>query len=161
MSQYEKITLILQTAVAVAAFATLAVYYHQLLAMSKQVKAAQDSSAAQSALYLVNFLQSQEVRAARECVRSVLSKKELSEWSEEERRCASLVCSNYDVVAGLLKAQLAPLELISKNWTPSIRHCHEVLQPFVDEIRAKPGADPSYWSNFDWLCQKVSSQSAA
>lgn len=155
MSTYEKLTLLLQAIIGVAAFATLAVYYHQLRVMSKQLAAMQEASRAQSALSLVNSLQSAEVRAARQCVRETLSQKPLDQWSDQERRSASQVIANYDVVAGLLKANLAPAELIVMNWGPSIKHCYEVLAPFVAEIRAKPGADATYWSNFDWLYTQV------
>ncbi|QKO22696.1 hypothetical protein [Rhodoferax sp. BAB1] len=151
MTLYEKTTLALQLVVAVGVFATLGVYYHQLKVMAKQLSAMQDSSRVTSALAIVAFLQSDDVRAARQCVREVLSKKELAEWSSDERRAASTVTANYDVAAALLKSGLAPAELVTVNWGPSIKHCYEVLKPFVEEHRSKPGADPMYWSNFDWL----------
>lgn len=157
MNTFEKLTLLLQTILGFAAFATLAVYYHQLRVMSKQLATMQESSRAQSALSLVTSLQLPEVRAARQCVREVLSKKSLAQWSDEERRHASLVTANYDVVAGLLKANLAPVELIAINWGPSIKHCYQVLEPFIAEMRSKPGADSRYWSNFDWLYAQVQS----
>jgi hypothetical protein len=151
MSTYENLTLALQAIVAVAAFATLAVYYHQLKIMGRQLGAMQKSSEVQSALSVVGFLQAAEVRAARECVRGVLSAKPLAEWSVDERRLASVVSANYDVVAALLKSGLCSPELITANWGPSIRHCYEVLKPFLEEHRSKPGGDPEYWSNFAWL----------
>lgn len=155
MTTYEQLTLILQAIIGVAAFFTLAVYYHQLRVMSKQLAAMQEASRAQGALSLVTSLQAPDVRAARQCVREVLSRKPLAEWSEDERRHASLVVANYDVVAGLLKANLAPAELIVTNWGPSITHCYQVLDPFIAEVRSRPGADARYWSNFDWLYAQV------
>jgi hypothetical protein len=137
MSQYEQVSLILQAIVAVGAFATLGIYYHQLKVMSGQLTTMQEASRAQGALSLVSFLQSEDVRAARKCVREVLSAKEFTEWTDAERTCAALVTSNYDVVAALLKAGLAPSEVITRNWGPSIRHCYEVLTPFVKEHRAQ------------------------
>lgn len=123
--------------------------------MGGQLTAMQKSSETQSALSVVSFLQTAEVRAARECVRGILSLKPLSEWSADERRHASVVTANYDVVAAMLKSGLCSVELISANWGPSIRHCYEVLKPFIEEHRAKPGADPDYWSNFAWLYSRV------
>lgn len=155
MSEYEKLTLALQVVVAVAAFASLAFVYRQIRVMVDQIIATQEASRAQSAIAIVNFLQSADVREARRCVRSELSKKHHSNWSDDERNQASIVCANYDVVAGLLHAKLAPVELISTNWGPSITHCHEILSPFMSDIRSKPGGHPYYWKNFDWLRSQV------
>lgn len=155
MTEYEKLTLVLQAVVAVTAFVSLAFLYRQVRVMVNQIIATQEASRAQSAIAIVNFLQSSEVREARHCVRSELSKKHHSNWSDEERNQASLVCANYDVVAGLLRAKLAPNDLISTNWGPSIIHCHETLSPFMSDIRSKPGGHPEYWRNFDWLRSQV------
>lgn len=157
MSDYEKLTLVLQIIVAVAAFLSLAFLYRQVRVMVGQIIATQEASRAQSALAIVGFLQSTDVRAARHCVRSVLSLKHHSQWSDDEKGHASAVCANYDVAAGLLRAGLTPIDLIAANWGPSIVHCHEVLSPFMSELRSKPGGNPDYWKNFDWLRLQVSS----
>lgn len=155
MTEYEKWNLVLQAAVAITAFATLAFLYRQVRVMVDQIVATQEASRAQSVMAIVSFLQSNDVRASRECVRSVLSTKHHSQWSEEEKRHAAAVCANYDVAASLLKARLAPVDLIVANWGPSIVHCHQVLSPYVSELRLRPGAHPAYWSNFDWLRAQV------
>lgn len=156
MSTYdEALSLLLQLTVGVAAFVTLFFLYRQLRVMQDQLFAMQETTKAQSALSLVSFLQAPEVRAARQTVREVLSKKPLAEWSTVERQAASMVCANYDVAAGLLRARLAPAELVVNNWGPSIRHCHQILRPYVEELRAGPGGHSSYWSNFDWLCSEA------
>lgn len=157
MTDYEKLTLILQGVVTVTAFATLVFLYKQARVMVDQIIATQEASRAQSALALVDFLQSAEVREARQCVRSDLSKKHHSLWTEEEKRFASVVCANYDVAASLLRAKLAPVDLIVVNWGPSIAHCHQVLSPYMSELRSRPGGNPRYWSNFDWLHSQVAS----
>lgn len=151
MTTYEKATLVLQALVALAAFATLAFLYRQVRVMASQMVATQDATRAQSALALANFLQSTEVRAARQCVRSDLSKKHHSDWTDEERRQASIVCANYDVAAALLRSNLAPTDLFVANWGPSIVHCHQILAPYMTELRARPGGHQAYWTNFDWL----------
>ena len=154
MSTYELSSIILQVLISFAAFGTLFVYYRQLQVMSRQLNAIQESSRAQSGLSLVEFLQSPEVRKARQTVREELSKKPSEDWSEEERTHASLVTANYDVAGALIRSGLAPVELIA-NWGPSIKHCYEVLEPFIAEHRNRPGADPRYWSNFKWLYDKT------
>lgn len=155
MSRYEELTLALQAIVAVTAFVTLAFLYKQVRAMVDQIVATQEATRAQSALALANFLQSPEVREARRCVRSELSTKHHSQWSEDEKRHASVVCANYDVAAGLLRAKLAPTDLFVANWGPSIAHCHQVLSPYMTELRTKPGGHPEYWANFDWLVSQT------
>jgi hypothetical protein len=157
MTQFETLTLVLQAVVAVVAFVTLAFLYGQVRVMVAQIVATQEASRAQSVVSIVGFLQSADVRAARQCVRSTLSKKHHSEWTEEEKGHASLVCANYDVAASLLKAKLAPVELFVLNWGPSIVHCHEILSPYIGELGAKPGVRPEYWANFDWLRMEVAS----
>ncbi len=160
MTAYEVSTLVLQGVVALGAFATLAVYYFQLRVMGRQLVAMQGSSQGQSTLALVDFLQSSEVRTARHIVRDKLSRIPLSEWNEEDRRCAALVCANYDVVAVLLRANLAPVELFVDNWATSINHCHEVLAPFIEDLRSESG-DKLYWNNFDWLRQRTAQLTVA
>jgi hypothetical protein len=155
MTTYETLSLLLQLVVGSAAFVTLWFLYRQLRLMQEQLLAAQEATKAQSALSLVNFLQASEVRSARQCVRRVLSQKALVDWTPQEREAASMVCANYDVAAGLLRANLAPAGLVINNWGPSIRHCYAVLKPYIDECRTGPGGHPSYWSNFDWLCAEA------
>lgn len=156
MSNYETVSVALQIVLGVVAFATLFLYYRQLRVMSIQLTAMQESSRAQGGLSLVAFLQAAEVRAARHIVRDVLSKKSVAEWSAEERQSASLVTSNYDVAAALIRSGLAPVELITANWGPSITHCYKVLKPFIDEQRGRPGGNQRYWSNFEWLNDEAS-----
>lgn len=155
MSNYELASIVLQIVISLAAFGTLYIYSRQLKVMSRQLTAMQESSRAQSGLSLVAFLQAPEVRTARHCVREVLSQKPHHEWSAEERQSASQVTANYDVAAALIRAGLAPVELVAANWGPSIRHCYEILIPYIEEHRTRTGADPRYWSNFKWLYEKT------
>ncbi len=155
MTSYETFTISLQALTIIVAVATLIAYFKQLRVMSAQILAMQESSKAQSGLSLVNYLQAPEVREARHIVRDVLSKKPPSDWSPEERRSAALVVANYDVAAALIRAGLAPVDLIAANWGPSIRHCHQILQPFIAEQRGRPGGGQQYWSNFDWLSNEA------
>ncbi|WP_183043491.1 DUF4760 domain-containing protein [Alicycliphilus denitrificans] len=152
MTVYEKSTLILQAVVAVSAFVSVYLVLRQLRAMSVQIEATQHASEAQSIISIVNFLQTAEARDARTAVRSTLSKSHHDAWDETQKRDAASVCANYDVVAALLKAGLIRNKhVIVDNWAPSIKHCHQVLSPFIDAKRRAPGSDPKYWNNFDWL----------
>lgn len=152
MTEYEKATLVIQVLVAIAAFISVYLVLRQLRTMSSQIEATQQASEAQSIIAIVNLLQSAEAREARAVVRSTLSKAHHDSWDETQKRDASSVCANYDVAAALLKAGLIKNKhVIVDNWAPSIKHCHQVLSPFIDAKRRAPGGDPKYWSNFDWL----------
>lgn len=160
MTLYEGLTLTLQTIVGIAAFITLLFLHRQLRVMQGQLAASQETTRAQSSLSLATFLQAPEVRQARHIVRSVLSNKPFSEWTPEDKHAAAMVCANYDVVASLLRARMAPADLVINNWGPSIRHCHSILCPYISECRASPGGHETYWSNFDWLCATAASPQA-
>ena len=157
MTTFETYTLVLQAAASVVGLGTLIFLFVQVRAMTAQIVTTQEATRTQASVALVSFLQSQDVREARECVRAVLSTKPHNQWDDSERRHASLVCSNYDVLACVIRSNLSHMELFTVNWAPSILHCHKVLSPYMREIRQQPGGDPSYWSNFDWLHGKVTS----
>ena len=125
--------------------------FRLFLVMGRQLTAMQDSSRAESGLGLIAFLQSQEIRDARRVVRSVLSQKPIADWSQAERDAAAMVVANYDVAAALLRSGLLSVELVTTNWGPSIKHCYAILEPFIEELRARPGGHEKYWSNFRWL----------
>lgn len=152
MTDYEKWALFLQGMIACAAFISVWLVLRQLRAMSMQIKASEHASEAQSIIEIVNFLQATDARAARETVRAKLSKTHYESWDESQKRDASLVCANYDVVAALLNSGLIQnKQVIVSNWAPSIKHCHQILSPFIEAKRKDLGGDLSYWSNFDWL----------
>ncbi|HEV2682316.1 MAG TPA: hypothetical protein VGV14_17565 [Rhodanobacter sp.] len=152
MTTYETSTLALQAIVAIAAFISVYLVLRQLRSMSKQIEVTQNASEAQSIISIANFLQAAEVRDSRAAVRSSLSKTHHDSWDETQKRHASAVCANYDVVAALLKAGLIRNKhVIVDNWSPSVKHCHQVLAPFIDSKRRELGGDPKYWQNFEWL----------
>lgn len=152
MTNYEKATFLLQSIVAIAAFISVYLVLRQLRVMSAQIEATQNASEAQSIISIVNFLQASDARDARAVVRSSLSRAHHDSWDETQKRHASTVCANYDVVAALLRAGLIRNKhVIVDNWAPSIQHCHQVLAPFIDSKRRESGGDLRYWQNFEWL----------
>ncbi|WP_097302778.1 DUF4760 domain-containing protein [Pseudomonas chlororaphis] len=157
MSNYEVWTLVVQVAVALAAFFSVYLVIRQIRILTEQLKATQQASEAQSIISIVEFLQTSEARDSREAVRGTLSTIHHDGWSETHAKHASLTCANYDVVAALLRADLIKNKhIIIQNWAPSILHCHHVLTPYIQKRRAQPGGDPKYWSNFDWLRDQCS-----
>lgn len=144
----QEATLLVQ-AIATAVIAlTLGVQFFQLRAMRK-------SEGIQNILYLVNFLQDQEVRNARSMVIKQLKEKSITDWNEEERKCASTVCSTYDLAGIFIRRGLVPLEPFADNWGPSIRKCYSILEPFIREMQKPENEGPQYWNDFPWLFQQV------
>lgn len=158
MTTYELLSLVVQGVSGAAIVGTFIVYYHQLRAMQGQLSALRDSSKAQNLLEVVNFLQGNEVRAARAVVREQLRNKEMSKWDDLERQAASRVCSTYDVAAILLREGLVPIEPFADNWGPSIKDCYEVLLPYITEMQAPSRSGPEYWNDFGWLYQQVAAR---
>ncbi len=142
-------SLILQMIVAGAVFATVVVYYLQLRAMQK-------SAVASNILALINFLQQPRVHDARTVVRSQLKSKSYEQWTVEDKRAASVVCSTYDI-AGLLILDLdvVPEAPFISSWGPSIRDCYEVLKPFHSEMRSEKNSGSEYWKVFERLAAKA------
>ncbi len=111
---YNVWSLILQVLIWSAMIATFIVYFLQLRTMRR-------AAIGQNILSLVNFLQAPYVRDARTTVRTYLKNKPYSEWTDDEKREASLVCSSYDVVSILIfQQQLVPPAPFISNWGPSI-----------------------------------------
>jgi hypothetical protein len=151
MTTYETVTLVVQGLVAIFTLAALIIYFRQMQLMAGQLSSMQETARAESSLSLVTFLQSPEIREARHTVRAVLSKKQMKDWTDTEKDHASRVTANYDVAGALIKAGLAPIDLIAANWGPSIIHCYDVLDPWIESHRNRPGGHSNYWCNFKWL----------
>ena len=139
---------------------TLAVYYGQLQAMQaqletmrRQLDATHEASHGQNILALAGFLQSEDIRAAREFVFTKLERKPVARWSERDTGMAARVCSSYTVAGVVLRSALFPSQEFLESWGPSIRRSIEILRPFIDERREQMG--PAYWSAFDWLASRV------
>lgn len=157
MSNYETWTLVVQVVVALVALLSMYLVVRQVVILTAQLKATQQASEAQSIISIVEFLQASQARDARQAVRATLSTLHHDQWDATHVQHASLTCANYDVVAALLRADLIKnRHIIIENWAPSIKHCHQILAPFIETKRAQPGGDRKYWSNFDWLRDQCS-----
>ena len=133
------ITQVVATAVIAA---TLVVYYFQLCAMRRE-------RADQNLLALVSFLQSPDVRQARGTVRKVLSTKQHADWTDEERDDAATTCSSYDIAAILASNAVVSRDILIEHWSPSIKECFEVCEPYIQEMRRSSGN--KYWDDFELL----------
>lgn len=155
MTSYEVTSLIVQAVTGVAISATFAIYYFQLRTMQEQLASTRDASVAQNILAVVNFLQAEDVRAARTVVRQDLRSIPMPEWSTKQREAASRVCAAYDVAAVLLREGLVPLRPFTDNWGPSIKDCYHILLPFIESMQSPQNSGSRYWNDFGWLYEQV------
>ena len=155
MSGYEVANLIVQGLIGIAIIATFGVYYFQLRTMQKQLAASKDASVAQNILALINFLQTEDVRASRTVVRKDLRSIPMDKWNKQQVEDASRVCATYDVAAILIREGLVPAKPFVENWGPSIRECFVTLRPFISSMQSSQNSGPEYWNDFEWLYEQV------
>ena len=150
MSKGEIANLAVQSSIWLVMIATFVVYALQLRAMRQ-------SSKGQNILSLVNYLQAQDVREARRVVRTTLKEKasKSQPWNDSEEISASMVCSNYDGAAILLRSGVVPSKPFIENRGTSIRDCYEVLRPYIKRMQLPENSGPEYWDDFDWLYQQA------
>lgn len=146
MTSYQIASLWVQGLTGAAILATFWIYYFQLRAM-------REASKGQNLLSVTSYLQQSEVREARTYAITVLKQKEYSNWSEDDRQKASLVCSTYDVAAIFVKYGLYDKNLFLETYGPSLSQCYEAVKPFCDEIRSPEAAGKKYWDDFVELAQ--------
>jgi len=139
--------------------ATVRVYWRilkemqsQALLMQEQVTAIANGSTAQNTISLIHFIQEERYRQARGVVINQLEKK-AQPWSQDEKVVASLVCSSYDILAILVRKGLVPQDIIVDEWGPSILRTHNILAPFMNEMRRNMGE--RYWDDFPWLADQA------
>ena len=151
---YNAWSIALQVLIWAAMIATFIVYYLQLKAMQK-------AAIGQNILSLVNFLQAPHVRDARTTVLKKLKLREYVDWTEDEKREASLVCSTYDVASILIFQQrLMPPDAFISNWGPSIKGCYEICQPHIAEMQKPENSGPHYWNDVKILYDEAVRQAA-
>jgi hypothetical protein len=147
--------LAVQCGILVAVVATCWVYYQMLRTMRDELKTAKDASSAQNVLALVNFLQAEHVREARDFVRNELRHKCFADWDDKDRKHASTVCSTYDTAGIIIQSGSVSSEPLLDNWGPSILDCFEVVRPLMKELRKAEQSGPRYCNDFEWLHQRV------
>ena len=124
--------------------------------LSEQVTAMNTSVKAKSLIFLIEYLQDIEKVEARRIVIQDLSKKDLSEWTNKDKKAASSVCSSYDITAIFIRDNLVPEEIFLDDYSPSIKMCFDVCKPYIDHLRKNAG--PKYWNDIEWLYNKIISR---
>ena len=161
MNTLYHIQIITQVISAVGLISTLSIYYLQLRTMSKQLTAMQQGTDAQYILSLMSFIESDEVRAAREVVHTKLRRKPFGEWTEGELQAASRVCSSFSTTGTVLKSGIVPIEPILEDLGATIQGFYQILEPFISEMRKPENGGPQYGIGFDWLYNRIGGAAAA
>lgn len=137
----------------VAILGTFIVYYLQLKAMRRQLDTAQEAARGQNFFTLINFLQEQSLREARQFVLEHLSQKPQADWTEDDKKKASIVCSSYDAAIIAYRKKLIDTKVFAKNYGPIIKSCYRVLKTFILERQAVRGSD--YWNDLQQLGEEL------
>lgn len=155
-----QVLVILQVVANFLFFMTMLIYFLQWRVMRKQLSAMRDQLGiaregvlAQNLFSLVDYLQDPEARDSRAWVLQQLEDKPFINWADRDRDHASRVCSRYDMVGLLVRQGVVPVDPVLGSWGPSIRKCHQILQPFISAMQDKHGA--MYWDDFDWIFKKA------
>jgi hypothetical protein len=146
---YDLLIVWIQAGTGLFIFAAFLIYFFQLMAMRRGTRG-------QNSISLINFIQDEKARDAREIVMKNLKGKAYCDWSPNELKAASNVCSSYDVVSILIYQQaLVPQNLIITNWGPSIIKCYKILEVHIKEMQKPENAGPEYWDDFVKLYEEV------
>jgi len=132
------ITLGLWVVTLAAGVGTVVIYY-------KQLKSMEASSKEQNLAWLIQYLQSTDVREAREFVLWDLKLRPVQDrWrSPVDKKKAATACAAYGVAGVYIKTKRIDPDLIIDNWGPSIKEVCEVCKPVIEERRRENG--PKYW----------------
>lgn len=150
---------------------TLCAYHKQIGVLKSQVEVAQDDASTlrrsvdfQTNMSFALYLQSDEILSARRHVVVDLAKRPFTDWggsaSGADRLQASRVCSSYDLMGTAIKQGLIDGRFFLPHWGPSIVRCHEILAPYIADIREQEKAERRRprWTSFDWLYGQARSQ---
>jgi hypothetical protein len=140
------VTLILWVITLFAGLATLTIYYRQLRVMEANIRA-------QDLAWLVQYLQSEDVRHARSVVMVELSPKPFAAWGPKEQEEAATACAAYGVAGVYMQLNRVDKNMIIQNWGPSIEAVCGICDELIVERRNRLGQN--YWSALVWLREEV------
>jgi hypothetical protein len=143
----------------IAIVGTFIVYYFLLKAMRKQLDAGQEAARGQNFFTLINFLQEDSKREARKFVLEHLAHKPQDDWTDDDKKKASIVCSSYDAASIAYREQLIDTEVFAENYGRDIERCYQVLKTFIQESQAVRGSD--YWNDLQQLGEELLAKDAA
>ncbi len=118
-----------------------------LLGLLQQARSGRKTLESQHFLTLVQYLQSSDVRDAKEHVIAELRDKNFENWCDKDKLKASRFCGAYNTLGEFLRRGLIPIELI-EYYEPSITEAYRICEPFIAERRDRVKND---WSGLEYL----------
>jgi hypothetical protein len=146
---YNLATIILWTMTLIAGISTAIIYYLQLREMQRGVRN-------QNQAWLIQYLQSNEVRRARNVVLTDLKSKPYAQgngWTDMEKEDAATACAAYGVAGVLIELNRVDADVIVDNWGPSIKMVCEICHDLIEQRRNASGAN--YWLALLQLNERV------
>lgn len=129
--------------------------FFMVLVLIWQVWELRRATSTQAFCSLIDRLQDEEVRKAREIV------------LEQEREGNSIdltgrvqvgsdekVCHTYDVAGIMVNSGMVPKRLLTENWGHSIKRCWQYVNPLVSKYRKERSA-PKIWDDFESLAKDI------
>ena len=103
---------------------------------------------------LVEQLQREEVRQARQYVSTVLYKKDFENdhWTKHDKQMASIVCGAYGTVGVYLALENVKIKDII-TYKLNIIDCYNALESYITHQRTKSGE--AYWKDFQHLADTM------
>ena len=107
---------------------------------------------AEAFFHIVDFLQSDDIRAARQHLMD-LKTPSFDDWTEEDIANAEKVCNSYARIGRMIKERMIPADFVIPVYHYSIKKCWKAAQPIVVEYRRRMSSDR--WESFEWLYERT------
>ncbi len=119
--------------------------------LRKQLEEARRSADTEAFLRVVDRLQEESVRRAREVIFriSLDEKKPFSDWTDSEKKAVEVACQSFDVVGMMVKGDMVPPGPVLHGWHMTIGKSWLGALPLIRARREKDGED--FWGDFEWL----------
>src|SRR5262245_12525058 len=111
---------------------------------------AQQAAVQQLALpNVIQLLESQNVRAARQTVHTKLANKPLADWTDADHAAADEALDAFDLAAALARREDIDTELVLDHWSHDISRLGASCREYIAARRTKDGR--AYLGSFLWL----------
>ena len=121
----------------------------QVRALNQQYRVQQSAVQQLTLPTIIQLLESPDVRAARQTVRSNLGSKPPAEWTDAEKTAAIETLAAFDLAATLARRDKIDAALLLDHWGHEIATLGRTCRDFIADRRAAEGR--AYLSSFLWL----------
>lgn len=122
--------------------------------MAFQIREMRRATYATTFKAIYDMLQAEDIRNARKIVLNKLADKPFESWTDEEKKVAEKVCSNYDAVGIIMRNGLIPVKFIADSWGYSLRRTWRILSPMVASYRMQRNSK-EFWDDYEWLAEQA------